>query len=70
MDRKPTRCFSRIPIDQAHEQDNTMVKGGGGAVGLTENSSALSQWMLSGPEVAKLVNEFETSMPTRSAAES
>ena len=68
--RKPTRCFSRIPIDQAHEQDNAMVKGGGGAVGLTENSSVLRQWMVSGPGVARFVNEFETSMPTRSAAES
>ena len=45
------------------------VKGGGGTVGLIENPSALCRWMASGPEVATLVNEFETSTPTRSAAE-
>ena len=67
---KSTQCFSRIPIDQAHEQNNAMVKGGGGAVGLTENLIALCRRMVSGPMVARLINEFETSMPTRSTAES
>ena len=47
-----------------------MVKGGGGAVGLTENPSALRRWMVSGPKVARLVNEFKSSMPTRFTAES
>ena len=28
-------------------------------MGLTENSSQLLRWMVSGPEVARLVNEFE-----------
>lgn len=32
--------FSSMPIDQAHEQANKMVKGCGGAVGLTENPVA------------------------------
>lgn len=32
--------FSCIPIDQAHEQNNELVKGSGGAVGLTENPVA------------------------------
>ena len=36
-----------------------MVKGDGGAVGLTENPSALRRWMISGPEIARIVNEFE-----------
>ena len=30
--------FSYIPIDQAHEQNNAIVKGSGGAVGLTEKA--------------------------------
>ena len=38
---KTTNRFSSIPIDQAHEQNNDLVKGSGGAVGLTENPSAL-----------------------------
>ena len=64
MVRKSTRCFSRIPIDQVHEQNNAMVKGCGGTVGLTKNPSALRRWMVSGPEVAMLVTS------TRSATES
>ena len=56
---KTLRRFSAIAIDQAHEQNNAMVKGDGGAVGLTENPNALHRWMLSGPEMARLVNEFE-----------
>ena len=29
---------------------------------MTENPNALCRWMLSGPEVARLVNEFEAGM--------
>ena len=32
--------YSSMPLDQAHEQANKMVKGSGGAVGLTENPVA------------------------------
>ena len=39
-----------------------MVKGDSGAVGLTEHPNALRRWMLSGPEMARLVNEFEAGM--------
>ena len=61
---KSPRRFSAIAIDQAHEQNNGMVKGDGGAVGLTENPCALRRWMISGPEMARLVSEFEASMTT------
>ncbi len=46
-------------LDQAHEQHNAVVKGSGGAVGLTENSVAFNKWMVAGPEQARLVLEFE-----------
>lgn len=59
--KKTTRRFSAISIDQAHEQNNALVKGDGGAVGLTENPAALHRWMVSGPEMAKLIQEFEIS---------
>ena len=59
---KSLKRFSSIAIDQAHEQNNAMVKGEGGAVGLTENPNALRRWMLSGPEMARVVNEFEAGM--------
>ena len=57
---KTGRPFSAVAIDQAHEQNNACVKGDGGAIGLTENPSALKRWMLCGPEMARLINEFET----------
>ena len=59
---KTSKPFSSIPIDQAHEQNNALVKGEGGAVGLTENPSALRRWMVSGPEMARVINEFEASI--------
>jgi hypothetical protein len=67
---KTTRIFSAIAIDQAHEQNNAMVKGDGGAVGLTENAKALRRWMISGPEMARLVNEFEASIAPEAGSES
>ena len=56
---KTTNRFSSISIDQAHEQNNATVKGSGGAVGLTENPSAFRKWIISGPEQARLLKEFE-----------
>ncbi|CAM4532435.1 unnamed protein product [Leuciscus chuanchicus] len=50
--------FSAIPFDQAHEQENK-TKGCGGAVGLTENLNAFRRWMISGPELGRLLKEFE-----------
>ena len=32
---------SVFSVDQAHEQNNALIKGDGGAVGLTSNPSAL-----------------------------
>ena len=52
MVNKTSKNFSSIPIDHAHKQNNALVKGEGGAVGLTENPSALRRWMVSGPEIA------------------
>ena len=36
-----------------------IVKGSGGAVGLTENPPAFRRWMLAGPEIARLLTQFE-----------
>ncbi|KAG0723721.1 hypothetical protein GWK47_042072 [Chionoecetes opilio] len=57
FENSPKR-FSTIPIDQAHEQNNELVKGEGGAVGLTENPVAFRRWMVAGPEQARLLAEF------------
>ena len=58
--QKTTRSFSAIAIDQAHKQNNAIVKGDGGAVGLAENASAL-HWMVSGPEMTRIIEEFQAS---------
>ena len=56
---KTKRPFSAIAIDQAHEQNNKVVKGDGGAVGLLQNPKALLRWMVAGPELARVIEEFE-----------
>ena len=56
------RRFSGIPIDQAHEQNNKLVKGDGGIIGITGNEGALDRWIMSGPEVSRLLNEFHSSV--------
>eukprot|EP00745_Piridium_sociabile_P027883 TRINITY_DN44892_c0_g1_i4.p1 TRINITY_DN44892_c0_g1~~TRINITY_DN44892_c0_g1_i4.p1 ORF type:complete len:307 (+),score=64.28 TRINITY_DN44892_c0_g1_i4:780-1700(+) len=56
---KSDRDFSAVAIDQAHEQNNAVIKGDGGAVGLTEDPSALRRWMVAGPEVSRLVANYE-----------
>ena len=56
--QKTNRVFSAIAIDHAHEQNNALIKGDGGAVGLTDNPPALRRWMIAGPEVARVIEEF------------
>ena len=38
---------------------NAQVKGEGGAVRLMEKPAALRRWMIAGPEVATIIQEFE-----------
>ena len=59
---KTTKRFSAIPVDQAHENNNEIVKGSGGAIGLTENPAAFRKWMLAGPEQARIIQEFEANL--------
>ena len=56
---KTSHKCSSIPFDQAHEQENKIVKGEGGAVGLTNNPTAFRRWMFSDPEMARMLKEFE-----------
>ena len=57
--QKTKRMFSAIPLDQAHEQNNAYVSGDGGAIGITDNATAPRRWMVAGPEVARVIVEFE-----------
>ena len=57
--QKSKNAFSAIALGHAHEQENASIKGEGGAVGLTENPSALQRWMIGRPEIARMVTEYE-----------
>ena len=52
---KSKKEFSAIAIDQAHEQNNAVIKGDGGAVRLTEDPGALWRWMVALPELSRLI---------------
>ena len=56
--KKTDRPFSSMVEDQAHEQNNKDVKTDGGAVGILDNESSLMKWMISGPEIVRLVKDF------------
>ena len=65
---KPRSEFSAIAIDQAHEQNNAVIKGDGGAVGLTEDPGALWRWMVAGPELSCLIAGYEAMSGVNDAA--
>jgi hypothetical protein len=58
--------FSKMAPDQLHEQNNEKIKGAGGAVHLVnrEDESGLLKWELCGPELVRMVGEFEQFTPT------
>ena len=59
MVHKTDNKFSAMAIDQYHDQKNAIIKGSGGAVGLTNNPTAHGRWMVVGVEVARVTAEFE-----------
>ncbi|KAG5871120.1 hypothetical protein JTB14_036747 [Gonioctena quinquepunctata] len=56
---KTRNTFSTIPFEQAHEQENKIVKDLGGVIGITENFVAFRRWMLSVPEISRKIKQFE-----------
>jgi len=57
---KTSNKFSAMALDQCHEQNNAAIKdSAGGALGLMTNPGALKRWMIAGPEIARMVSEFE-----------
>lgn len=59
MVQKSHKPFCSLGIDHAHEQNNAIIKAEGGAIGLTQDPSALRRWTIGGPEVARLLKEFQ-----------
>ena len=56
---KSSKKFFSMLIDQAHEQNNGILKGSGGIIGITEDPEALRCWMVAGPEVARCLENFK-----------
>ena len=45
-------------IDQAHKQNNKLVKIDGGATDLLNDNAALFNWTVAGPEFTEMVPSF------------
>ena len=61
---RSSRRFSSLPVDYAHEQANKRVKGVGGIIGLTENLTLLERWIITGPEMSRIIEEFTEAIDT------
>lgn len=59
---KSQRKFSLIAIDHGHEQNNGVMKDEGGIIGLTQDADALLRWAVAGPELIRVISEFEASI--------
>lgn len=57
---KTTNLFSATAIEHDHEQHNVVLKVDGSIIGITDNPSALLRWMVASPEMAKMVQTFES----------
>ena len=44
-------------IDQAHEQNNKILKTDGGVIGILDNPTALLKWAISGPAISQMLKE-------------
>ena len=59
MGQKSKKSFSKLGLDQMHEQLIAVLKGDGGIIGVTENANALRRLLVSGPEFSRMIQEFE-----------
>ena len=59
--QKTNSEFSRIATNQVHKQNIKVIKGAGGATQLLNlaDDSALIRWETCGPDIARIVSEFE-----------
>ena len=56
---KTSRVFSNMGIDQAHEQNNKILKDDGGIIGILDNPTALLKWAICGPVICEMFKEGE-----------
>jgi len=55
---KSERECSNMAPDQAHEQNNKIIKTDGGAIGILDNEKTLLQWAVTSPELVKVQRSF------------
>ena len=60
--KKTERNFSNIATDQAHKQNNKLVKISGGAVGILDSPAALLKWSIAGPEIKHMLESLDGSL--------
>ena len=58
--KKSNRAFSSIGEDHAHEQNNKIIKGDGGVIGIFDHDKALLEWAVCGPAVAYMLQNYLT----------
>ena len=54
------RVFSNMGANQAHEQNNKVIKADGGAIGIFDDESALLEWAISGLRSLRSCQSFLT----------
>ena len=59
LTHKTANVFSALAHDQVHEQLNAVLKGDRGIVGITKANKALRRWMVTGPEVVRMLAKYE-----------
>ena len=64
---KTQNPFSMIGFDQNHEQQNKELKMHGGTLNLSDEC-VFTEWAVAGPEIARVITEFEVGMLTRKNA--
>ena len=52
-------AFTAMAKEHAHEHKNPTLKGDGSSAGLTENPSSLQRWVVSVPEIGRVIAGLE-----------
>ena len=51
-------CLAHVHVG-LHEQQNAIVKWDAGIINFSENESALKRWMVAGPEIDRMLTEYD-----------
>lgn len=57
--QKSKRNFSSMGLDQAHEENNKLVKIDDGNIGILENDHAMLKWVVAGLIISGILNQSE-----------